>query len=136
MRVRRRRKSAREKALTFVIPESLAPQVRAAAAVLGFRESDIIEGGIVLYCTYVLKRIQGDNREEDPEKRKVPKWLPRELALALALSFVSRPKRRRGSSESQRLTGSRSEIGSVGSVLRNWVGEKLKGESGGGSPGP
>jgi len=104
--------------------------MKAAAAVLGFREQDIVECGVVLMCTYVLKRVQPEREEMGGEKKEVAEWLPGELARALASSFVSKRGSRRGLRGSRSRMGNVSPISSVGSVLRSLGGVKPSGGSG------
>jgi hypothetical protein len=102
---------------------------------MGFSEEEIVQGGIVLYCTYILNRLQLGVEALEAKGKGKPKWTSEEVVSVLASRCVSRRKRSGGLSGSRRVTGRKSEITSVGSVLRTLAGEKGKGGSGEPSPG-
>jgi hypothetical protein len=119
----------------FVVPGRLLPQIRAAAAVMGFSEQDVVRGGIVLYCTYILNRLQPGLDFVDARGKERPNWTSEEVVSALASRCVLVRKRRLESSGRRRVAGGQSEITCVGSVLRSLAGEKAKRGSGRGRGG-
>jgi hypothetical protein len=118
------------------IPSRLRPQIRAAAAVMGFTERQIVESGIILFCTYVLNRFQPAFDQLREQGKEVPNWQSKDVVSALASSFVStrtRPAKLRGL---QRDSAKKSAITSVASVLRTLAGEKPRLGNAGAPPRP
>jgi len=126
MRKGDRREKGKLQGRVFGIPERLCRSLSAAAAVLGCSEQEIVEGGIVLYCTYVLNRLEPALESARVEGKEVASWDPKELVLGLGSRCVSRRGSRGGLSERRRRIGGQSEITSVGSVLRRLGGAKPK----------
>jgi len=125
----RDRRGGKKSPVGFVLSPALVRSVKAAAAVLGFSERQIVEGGVVLYCTYVLNRLAPGLERRGQDGKERPNWESAEVVSALASSFVSVRKRRRGLGASQSGKARVSEIGSVGSVLRSLAGSDGKGKS-------
>lgn len=119
----------------FVIPPRLLPQIRAAAAVMGFSEQEIVQGGIVLYCTYILNRLQPGVEDVEARGKGKAKWTSEEVVSVLASRCVSTRKRRGELSGRRGGMGRKSAITSVGSVLQTLAGGKPKGGSAGSSTG-
>jgi hypothetical protein len=118
-----------------VLSARLLVSVKAAAAVMGFSEEQIVEGGVALFCTYILHRLGPGLEEMRASGKEMPNWQSQEVVSALASSFVSARKRRLGSSGRRGEKARVSEIGSVGSVLRSLAGCDGKDGSGKASPG-
>lgn len=129
MRSRESHPVEKSKTPHVVLSPRLLISVKAAAAVMGFSEQQIVEMGVVLICTYVLGRLAPGLEEMKEQGKEMPNWQSQEVVSALASSFVSARKRRRGSSGRRSGGGKASEIGSVGSVLRSLAGYGGKGGS-------
>jgi hypothetical protein len=103
---------------------------------MGFTERQIVECGIILFCTYVLNRFQPAFEKLHEQGKEVPNWQSKDLISALASSFVSTRTRPAGLRGWQRDSAKKSAITSVASVLRTLAGAKPRPGNAGAPPSP
>jgi len=92
---------------------------------MGWSEGEVVSFGVKLACAWILKRVEPDLEVSAVAAERVRKWDPKELGSALASSFVSRSERSGESVDVRRDSGGRSEITSVGCVLRTLAGGRV-----------
>jgi len=113
----------------------LLPQIRRAAALMGFTEEQIVTGGIVLFCTFILNGLASGVAAREAAGKGKPKWQVEQVVSALASRCGSTGKPKGGSSERRKSAGCRSQITSVGAVLSSLVRREGRRGRGNGLPG-
>ena len=93
---------------------------------MGWSEDEVVKFGVNLACSWILKRIKPEIEGSSVAAERVRKWKADGLGWALASSFVSRSERSGESVDVRRDSGGRSEITSVGCVLRTLAGERAR----------
>ena len=102
---------------------------------MGFTEEEIVRGGVVLYCTFIMNCLESGVAAREAAGKGKPRWSSEEVVSVLASRCGSMVLQRGGSSVRRKGAGSRAPITSVGSVLRMLGGEKGPLGSGEGSGG-